>query len=150
MSAGVWSFQAVDTLGAQVRGELEAPSLDAVNEQLRGRGLTVLRAVPKKSCASSAVTAPSWSASHPTRRFCAAPGGAARAAASVTITDTFVSGSPTTARVIRSTNPLSNASRTGSTTTNRLAAMQLWPELISRLDTHVSTADSRSASSRIT
>src|SRR4051794_26192373 len=48
MSAGVWAFRAVDTLGAPVRGELEAPSLDAVTEQLRQRGLTVLGVEPKK------------------------------------------------------------------------------------------------------
>src|SRR3954447_21613780 len=48
MSAGVWAFRAVDTLGAPVRGELEAPSLDAVTEQLRARGLTILGVAPKR------------------------------------------------------------------------------------------------------
>jgi type IV pilus assembly protein PilC len=48
MSAAVWAFRAVDTLGAPVRGELEGPSLDAVTEQLRGRGLTVLGIEPKR------------------------------------------------------------------------------------------------------
>jgi type IV pilus assembly protein PilC len=48
MSAGVWAFRAVDTLGSPVRGELEGPSLDAVTEQLRGRGLTVLGVEPKR------------------------------------------------------------------------------------------------------
>jgi type IV pilus assembly protein PilC len=48
MSAGVWAFRAVDALGAPVRGELAGPSLDAVTEQLRGQGLTVLGVEPKK------------------------------------------------------------------------------------------------------
>ena len=48
MSAGVWAFRAVDALGAPVRGELEGPSLDAVTEQLRGRGLTILGVEPKR------------------------------------------------------------------------------------------------------
>jgi len=51
---------------------------------------------------------------------------------------------------IRSTTASVNASRRGSTTTNRLAAMQLWPELIRRLVTHASTVASSSASSRTT
>jgi type IV pilus assembly protein PilC len=37
-----FAFRAVDALGAPVRGELEAGSQQAVVEQLRGRGLTVL------------------------------------------------------------------------------------------------------------
>src|SRR4051812_32214218 len=48
MSAGVWAFRAADGLGAPVRGELEGPSLDAVTEQLRARGLTVLGVEPKR------------------------------------------------------------------------------------------------------
>ena len=48
MSGGVWAFRAVDALGSPVRGELEAPSLEAVNEQLRSRGLTILDASPKR------------------------------------------------------------------------------------------------------
>src|SRR4051812_15668346 len=48
MSAGVWAFRAVDSLGAPVRGELEAPNLDAVTEQLRARGLTILGVEPKR------------------------------------------------------------------------------------------------------
>ena len=42
MSAGVWAFRAVDAIGAPVRGELSGPSLDAVTDQLRQQGLTVL------------------------------------------------------------------------------------------------------------
>ncbi|HEY3019887.1 MAG TPA: type II secretion system F family protein [Solirubrobacteraceae bacterium] len=48
MSAAVWSFRAVDALGAPVRGELAGPSLDAVTEQLRSRGLTILGVEPKR------------------------------------------------------------------------------------------------------
>jgi len=48
VSAAVFAFRAVDTLGAQVRGELEGPSIDAVTEQLRQRGLTVLGVEPKR------------------------------------------------------------------------------------------------------
>jgi type IV pilus assembly protein PilC len=48
MSAGVWVFRAVDALGAPVRGELAGPSLEAVTEQLRQRGLTLLGAEPKR------------------------------------------------------------------------------------------------------
>jgi type IV pilus assembly protein PilC len=48
MSAGVWSFRAVDALGAPVRGELEGPSLDAITDQLRTRGLTIVHAEPKR------------------------------------------------------------------------------------------------------
>jgi len=48
VSAAVFAFRAVDSLGAPVRGELEAPSIDAVTEQLRQRGLTVLGVQPKK------------------------------------------------------------------------------------------------------
>jgi len=48
MTAGVWAFRAVDTLGSPVRGELEGPSKDAVTDQLRARGLTVLGVEPKR------------------------------------------------------------------------------------------------------
>ena len=48
MSAGVWAFRAVDALGAPVKGELAGPSVDAVNDQLRQRGLTVLGVEPKR------------------------------------------------------------------------------------------------------
>jgi type IV pilus assembly protein PilC len=48
MSAGVWAFRAVDALGAPVRGELSGPSSDAVTDQLRQRGLTVLGVEPKR------------------------------------------------------------------------------------------------------
>jgi type IV pilus assembly protein PilC len=48
VSAGVWAFRAVDALGAPVRGELSGPSLDAVTDQLRQRGLTVLGVQPKR------------------------------------------------------------------------------------------------------
>jgi type IV pilus assembly protein PilC len=48
MSAGVWAFRAVDPLGAPVRGELAGPSLDAVTDQLRQRGLTILGVERKK------------------------------------------------------------------------------------------------------
>src|SRR3954467_1873659 len=48
MSAAVFAFRAVDHLGAPVRGELEGPSLDAVTEQLRARGLTILGVEPKR------------------------------------------------------------------------------------------------------
>jgi type IV pilus assembly protein PilC len=48
VSAAVFAFRAVDHLGAPVRGELEAPSKDAVTEQLRLRGLTVLGVEPKR------------------------------------------------------------------------------------------------------
>jgi type IV pilus assembly protein PilC len=48
VSAAVWSFRAVDALGAPVRGELAGPSLDAVTEQLRSRGLTILGVEPKR------------------------------------------------------------------------------------------------------
>ncbi|TMM02103.1 MAG: type II secretion system F family protein [Actinobacteria bacterium] len=49
MSAAVFSFRAVDTLGGPVRGELEGPSIEAVTEQLRQRGLTVLGIQPKRT-----------------------------------------------------------------------------------------------------
>jgi type IV pilus assembly protein PilC len=48
MSAGVYAFRAVDPLGAPVRGELEGPSLEAITEQLRTRGLTLLHAERKR------------------------------------------------------------------------------------------------------
>jgi type IV pilus assembly protein PilC len=48
VSSAVFAFRAVDHLGAPVRGQLEAPSIDAVTEQLRLRGLTVLGVEPKK------------------------------------------------------------------------------------------------------
>src|SRR4051812_20129023 len=48
MSAGVWAFRAADGLGAPVRGELEGPSKDAVTDQLRARGLTVLGVEAKR------------------------------------------------------------------------------------------------------
>jgi type IV pilus assembly protein PilC len=48
MSAGVYAFRAVDALGAPVRGELEGPSLEAITEQLRQRGLTLLQAERKR------------------------------------------------------------------------------------------------------
>jgi type IV pilus assembly protein PilC len=48
MSAAVWAFRAVDALGAPVRGELVGPSMDAVTDQLRQRGLTPLKVEPKK------------------------------------------------------------------------------------------------------
>ena len=48
MSAAVFAFRAVDSLGGQVRGELEGPSMDAVTDQLRQRGLTVLGVEPKR------------------------------------------------------------------------------------------------------
>ena len=48
MNAAAFSFRAVDALGAPVKGELIGPSLDAVTEQLRQRGLTVLGVEPKK------------------------------------------------------------------------------------------------------
>jgi type IV pilus assembly protein PilC len=48
MSAGVFAFRAVDALGAPVRGDIEGPSLDAVTDQLRARGLTILGVEPKR------------------------------------------------------------------------------------------------------
>ena len=51
-------------------------------------------------------------------------------------------------RAIRSTSNASKRSRTSSTTTKRLAAMQLCPELIRRLFAQVVAAASRSASAR--
>jgi type IV pilus assembly protein PilC len=48
VSSAVFAFRAVDHLGAPVRGELEAPSVDAVTEQLRTRGRTVLGVEPKR------------------------------------------------------------------------------------------------------
>jgi len=56
VSAAVFSFRAVDTLGGPVRGELEGPSIEAVTEQLRQRGLTVLGIQPKRTAASSHTT----------------------------------------------------------------------------------------------
>jgi type IV pilus assembly protein PilC len=48
VSAAVYAFRAVDSLGAPVRGELEGGSPDIVTSTLRSRGLTVLHVEPKK------------------------------------------------------------------------------------------------------
>ncbi|HEY8584459.1 MAG TPA: type II secretion system F family protein [Capillimicrobium sp.] len=47
-----FAFRAVDAMGAPVRGQIEAGSREAVVEQLRGRGLTVLEVDAKAAGAS--------------------------------------------------------------------------------------------------